>query len=120
MKDIHNIATAAKPKPSTKVSELQQIAEYLKSQSGLSTDYLIDENNSLTGIFIQDTHMKHTFEQFPELILADATHKTNELRMPFYLMTTVDGNGETEIIAVETYDVSVISHGSVDYFDPKA
>ncbi|XP_068250678.1 general transcription factor II-I repeat domain-containing protein 2-like [Palaemon carinicauda] len=37
--------------------------------------------------------------QFPELILADATHKTNELRMPFYLMTTVDGSGETEVIA---------------------
>ncbi len=43
--------------------------------------------------------MQHTFSQFPELVLADATHKTNELRMPSYLMTAVDGNGETEIIA---------------------
>ena len=43
--------------------------------------------------------MQHTFSQFPELVLADATHKTNELRMPFYLMTAIDGNGETEIIA---------------------
>lgn len=99
IKDIHNIATAAKPKPSTGVSELQQVADYLKSQPGLSTEYLIDENNTLSGIFIQDSHMQHTFSQFPELVLADATHKTNELRMPFYLMTTVDGNGETEIIA---------------------
>ncbi|XP_068228108.1 uncharacterized protein [Palaemon carinicauda] len=99
MKDIHNIGTAAKPKPSTEVSELQQIADYLKSQPGLSTEYLIDKNNSLAGIFILDASMQHTFSQFPELILADATHKINELRMPFYLMTTVDGIGEAEIIA---------------------
>ena len=31
MKDIHNIVTATKPKPSRKVCELQQVAEYLKS-----------------------------------------------------------------------------------------
>ena len=100
MKDIHNIATGVKPKPSSiAASELQEIADYLKTQPGLSTEYTVDENNTLTGIFIQDTRMQHTFSQFPEVVLADATHKTNELQIPFYLMTSIDDNGETEIIA---------------------
>ena len=100
MRDVHNLAILNKPKASsTDVSELQEIADYLKTQPGIITHYTVDDNNTLTGIFIQDTHMQHTFSQFPELILADATHKTNELRMPFYLMTAIDGNGDTEIIA---------------------
>lgn len=43
--------------------------------------------------------MQHTFSQFPEVVLADATHKTNERLMSFYLLTAVDGNRETEITA---------------------
>lgn len=100
MKDIHNIKTAAKPKSSEGVTELQQVADYLQYESGFSADISVNkEDNSLTGIFLQDTFMKQVFNQFPELLLADATHRTNELRMPFYLMTVVDGNGETEVVA---------------------
>ena len=43
--------------------------------------------------------MKTTFKKFPEVILLDATHKTNDLRMPLYLMLTVDSNGESEVVA---------------------
>ena len=40
--------------------------------------------------------MQHTFRQFPELLFADATHKTNELWIQCYLMTAVDGKVETD------------------------
>ena len=46
---------------------------------------------------MQDETMKTTFEKFPEVILLDTTHKTNDLRMPLYLMLTVDSNGESEV-----------------------
>ena len=48
---------------------------------------------------MQDETMKTTFEKFPEVILLNATHKTNDLRMPLYLMLTVDSNGESEVVA---------------------
>ena len=41
--------------------------------------------------------MKKICEQYPEVILADATHKTSDLRMP--LMLVIDSNGESEIVA---------------------
>ncbi|KAK7114682.1 hypothetical protein V1264_000704 [Littorina saxatilis] len=101
MKDVHNIGTSVKSKSKSSCSktQLNDIASYLNSQPGVTAEYVADENDVLSGIFIQDASMQHTFSQFPELILVDATHKTNELRMPFYLLTIVDGNGETEIVA---------------------
>ena len=43
--------------------------------------------------------MKSQFERYPEIVLMDATHKTNNLDMPFYTMATIDGNGETQPVA---------------------
>ena len=40
------------------------------------------------------------FSNFPELLLIDATYKLNDLRMPLYIMMVVDGNGESEIVAL--------------------
>ena len=34
------------------------------------------------------------------MILVDATHKANNLDFPFYAIVVIDGNGETEIVAV--------------------
>ena len=51
MKDVHNLAIVNKPKASsTDVSELQEIADYLKTQPGIITHYTLDDNNTLTGI----------------------------------------------------------------------
>ena len=44
--------------------------------------------------------MKDTFQAFPEMILLDATYKLNDLRMPLYVMLVVDGNGESEVVAL--------------------
>ena len=59
-----------------------------------------DEAGVVGGVFMQSSEMKATFRAFPELILIDATYKVNDLRMPLYLMLVVDGNGESEVVAL--------------------
>ena len=43
--------------------------------------------------------MRQTFDSFPEIVLVDATHNTNNLRMPIYVFLVIDGNGQSEIVA---------------------
>ena len=53
------------------------------------------------------------YARYPELILIDATYKLNNLRMPMYILMVVDGNGESEIVAlwlVVYEDKDTISH----------
>ena len=51
------------------------------------------------GIYMQDAEMKSQFERYPETVLMDATHKTNNLDMPLYTMAIIDGNGATQPVA---------------------
>ena len=44
--------------------------------------------------------MKKNFNDFPEIIIADATYELNAYRMPVFLQVIVDGAGETEIVSV--------------------
>lgn len=59
-----------------------------------------DEKNVLRGIYYQKKIMQEIFSKFPEFLLIDATYKLNDLRMPLYIMMVVDGNGESEIVAL--------------------
>lgn len=68
------------------------------------------ENNVPDGIYFQDERMKRYFSLYPDLLLVDATYKLNDRRMPLFLMLIVDGNGESQIIALfllksENYDL---------------
>ena len=98
LKDIHNIKTGGKKKDSDK-SDMQKISDLLSSYPGVTTGYIVDEDNTLNGLYIQDIQMQQSFDRYPEVILVDLTHKTNNLRMPLFLLTAIDGNGETEIVA---------------------
>ena len=72
---------------------MHQLSEYLKENyQTLQVEYII-HNDQATGIFIQDLEMKKQFQKFPETVLIDATHKTNNCDMSFYCMLCVDGNG---------------------------
>jgi len=59
-----------------------------------------DEQRIFTGLFFQDAGMKYNFESYPEVLTVDAIYKLNELRMPLYLMMVIDGNGQSEIVAM--------------------
>ena len=59
-----------------------------------------DSDNTLMGIMFQNGIMKTVFSAYPELLLVDATYKLNDLWMPVYLLMSIDGNGQGEIILV--------------------
>ena len=59
-----------------------------------------NDNDVLTSIFFQTQSWINTYAKYPELILIDATYKLNNLHMPLHIMLVVDGNGESEIIAL--------------------
>ena len=44
--------------------------------------------------------MQKVFESYPELLLVDATYKLNDLNMPLYVLMSVDGTGEREIVSM--------------------
>ena len=44
--------------------------------------------------------MNEMFEKFPEILLADATYKFIDLRIPVYLLLVVDGDGLSEIVVL--------------------
>ena len=88
---------------------LHTIAIYL----GATVKVLQDDKNVLFCIYFQTKSWQNTFEQFPELILIDATYKLNNLNMPLYVIMAVDGNGEREVVAlwlVANEDKVTISH----------
>ena len=41
--------------------------------------------------------MMTAFDRFPDVLLMDATHKTNNRDMPLYTLLTIDGNGESQV-----------------------
>ena len=62
----------------------------------------VHQDKNFKGIFFQDLQMQKVDEKFPEILLVDATYKLLELRMPIYLLIAIDGDGESEIVALFT------------------
>ena len=44
--------------------------------------------------------MKNLYNMFPEILLVDATYKLLDLRIPVYLLLTMNGNGLSKIVAL--------------------
>ena len=63
-------------------------------------DVLVDDDKNLKAIFYQTPEMQENFRLYPELVMIDATYKLNDLRMPLFLLLVVDGNGQSEIVAL--------------------
>ena len=102
MKDIHNIAGRVKYASSTRqsTSEAKDLVKWMKEDNPqLETEFIVLDGE-MVGLFIQDPQMKSSFHRFPEVLMVDATHKTSENEMPLYALMTVDGNGESEVVAL--------------------
>ena len=102
MHDIHNfaasMASSKTPGPEGGKCEPSSLADWFKeNHPSLDTEFVLDDQQMVQGIFLQDSIMRSTFSKFPEVILADATHKTNEHDMPFYVLLVIDGNGDSRI-----------------------
>lgn len=98
MKDVANLKQQSKLTVSS--NDLKDVVEFLKSKPGSCVEVVIGNDDSFQGIFYQDTYMKRVFEKYPEIVLVDATYKLLELRLPVYIMMGVDGDGQSEIIAM--------------------
>lgn len=102
MQDIHNIAAASKRKlfPKSSSNEVKDLDNFIREQyPSVYTEFVLKEDGVVAGIYLQDMDMKTNFQRFPELLLADATHKTNDQQMPFYSLMIIDGNGDSHIAA---------------------
>ena len=102
LRDIHNLASQKLPSlpcPESS-SDVKNLADWLKeTHPGIDHHFTIDESGVVQGIYLQDEQMKRTFQKFPEVILADSTHKTNDRDMPFFALLTIDGYGDSHIVA---------------------
>ena len=68
------------------------------SLSGSVVTAFTDENDMLKAIYFQTSEMRSTCASCPELLLIDVTYKLNDVNMPLYVLMSVDGNGENEIV----------------------
>ena len=58
-----------------------------------------DENN-FKGLFYQDVNMQNMYAHFSQIFLVDATRKLLDLRMPVYLLMSIEGDRLSEIVAM--------------------
>ena len=65
---------------------------------GSVVEVFSDSDGTFTGLMFQDSIMQSVFSAYPEVLLVDATYKLNDLRMPLYLLMSIDGNGNGEIV----------------------
>lgn len=63
-------------------------------------EVIADEDKNLKAIFFQTPEMQKNFSMYPEFVMIDATYKLNDLRMPLFILLIVDGNGQSEIVAL--------------------
>ena len=67
---------------------------------GSTVDVFVNDDNVFTGLFYQDKLMKFNIHHYPEVLMVDSTYKLNDLRMPLYILLIVDGNGQSEVVAL--------------------
>ena len=98
LKDIANLRQRLKI--SVTSNDLKEIVEFLKGKPGSTVEVVVDEENNFQSIFYQDTYMKTIYDKYPEIILVDAKYKLLELRFPIYIIMNIDGDGQSEIVAL--------------------
>lgn len=78
----------------------------------------VDEENTVQAIYFQTGEMKGMFLSYPEVLFIDATYKLNDLQMPLYVLMSIDGNGESEIVClwiVQSEDKSTLTNLLVEF-----
>lgn len=98
LKDLANLKQLTKSTVSS--NDLKDVVDFLKGKLGSCVEVVVGDDDSFQGVFYQDMYMKTVFEKYPEIILVDATYKLLELRLPVYVMMGIDGDGQSEIIAL--------------------
>ena len=76
------------------------MVDYLKTKEGAVVEVRVDKDSNFKSILFQDQYLKDAYGNFPEILLVDATYKLLDLRMPLYVLMTVDGDGLSDIVGL--------------------
>ncbi|KAH6939389.1 hypothetical protein HPB50_017749 [Hyalomma asiaticum] len=95
--DLHNVRR--NPHGQDEAELLVQEIEKCRQQHRAKIIPITDENEELQILFIQTPHMQQAYKSFPEVVLLDATYRTNKLKMPLFVFVVQDGCGESQVIA---------------------
>jgi len=98
LKDLCNINRNVKESISS--NDISDVVAFLKASGATTVEVIVDDEQNFQGLFVQDNQMKTVYNDFPEVIMVDATYNLLDLRMPVYLMLAVDANGMSKITAV--------------------
>ena len=79
---------------------MEVVVDYLKTKEGAVVEVRVDKDSNFKSILFQDQYMKDAYGNFPEILLVDATYKLLDLRMPLYVLMTVDGDGLSDIVGL--------------------
>lgn len=95
--DIHNMKRARKGED--EASQLVEEVKRCESVYGARVLAITSDNKELQILFFQTPHMKQAFCSFPEVLILDATYRTNKLRMPLFVLIVQDGSGCSHVVA---------------------
>lgn len=95
--DLHNVKRNRHGRDEAK--QFVQEIDKCRQQHRAKTILITDENEELQILFIQTIHMQQAYKSFPEVVLLDATYRTNKLKMPLFVFVVLDGCGECQVIA---------------------
>lgn len=79
LRNLPNLAARKKQEYSR--NDLEATFKSLQNKHTSTVRLVTGKNNELRSIFLQDDTMKRLFEDYPEIISTDATHKLLEMRM---------------------------------------
>jgi len=84
----------------TKIDLLaDEIQEFVRRDPSAAISVKTDTGGDLKILYFQTSAMKQMVANFPEVVLLDATYRTNKLKMPLFVFMVVDGFGSSNVAA---------------------
>ncbi|XP_049517097.1 uncharacterized protein LOC119441311 isoform X2 [Dermacentor silvarum] len=96
-KDIQNIKTSKSR--GNDVEKLMQVICDLREKEKATVISITDENKELQVLYVQTKQMHRMFKGYPEVLILDATYRTNKHRMPLFVFMVEDGAGASHVVA---------------------
>ena len=96
VQDLHNADLKGKTAAG---SDINTLVNELRRDSSATIDLVVDESNCMKTISYRDTNMITNQQNYPEILLLEASYKLHCLRMPLYVMMCIHGNGKSTVVA---------------------
>lgn len=95
-KDLQNLKTS---KRADDAQELLEFISELREKENARVVVTADENCELQILRVQTKEMQRMFDGYPEVLLLDATYRTNKHKMPLFVFMVEDGAGCSHVVA---------------------